>query len=212
VSYVGCLLSFVVLRADMLMVNAILGTAAAGIYSIAAQIGEALLLLPVTVGMILFPRIAAADPGAREAITARVARHTVLLNTLACGAAFVVAGPVIVGLYGEPFRPAVAATRWLLPGIWALGLHSVLMNHFAGQGMPPVTILAPAAGAALNVALNAWALPRFGVVAASITSSAAYGAMLAVSLGVFLKSGRAGLRDSLLVAPGEVIGLLRARL
>lgn len=208
--YVACLLAFVVLRSDMLLVNYFLGAAAAGVYSITVQIADTLLLVPVTVGMLLFPRVAAESPDRREIFTARVTRHTALLLSLLCVAAWVLAGPVIGALYGPGFAGAVAATRWLLPGVWALGINGILMNHFGGQGMPPVTIVAPFAGAVLNLGLNALLLPRQGLVGASIASTVAYGAMLLVSLSAFLKSGKVGLRDSLLIEPGEILGMLRA--
>ena len=58
-AYLACLLAFLVIRSDLLLVNFFLGTAEAGVYSITVQIADTLLLLPVTIGMILLPRVAA---------------------------------------------------------------------------------------------------------------------------------------------------------
>jgi O-antigen/teichoic acid export membrane protein len=210
-SYLSCLLSFLVIRSDMLMVNTLLGVAEAGVYSIAVQIADVLLLVPVTIGMVLLPRVAAEAPENREAVTARVTRHAALLLAVLCAAAFLLVGPLVSLLYGPRFEAAVAATRWLLPGIWALGMNGILMNHFGGQGMPPVTILAPLVGAVLNIALNAAVVPRYGIVGAAVTSTLAYSVMLTLSLAVFLRGSRVRLRESLILAPEEVYGLLGLR-
>jgi O-antigen/teichoic acid export membrane protein len=205
--WVSCLLSFLVIRSDLLLVNYFRGTAEAGVYSIAVQIADTLLLLPVTIGMILLPRVAAESEGRQDEVTARVLRHTALFLGALVVAAFVLVGPVVRLLYGPGFEGAIAATRCLLPGIFALGLNGVLMNHFSGRGMPPVTLLAPLAGVLINVALNLVVVPRFGIRGAATTSSAAYILMLVLCLGAFLRRGRVGLRRSLVPGAAEIAGL-----
>jgi len=205
--WLACLLSFMVIRSDLLLVNYFRGTGEAGVYSIAVQIADTLLLLPVTIGMILLPRVAALRSGGEDEMTARVLRHTALFLGALVVAAFVLVGPVVRLLYGPGFEGAIAATRCLLPGVFALGLNGVLMNHFGGRGMPAVTVIAPLAGLALNVGLNLAVVPRYGMRGAAITSSIAYVLMLAVSLAVFLRRGQVGLRRSLVVGFDEVAGL-----
>jgi antigen flippase len=209
--YLACLLAFLVIRSDLLLVNYFLGTGAAGIYSIAVQIADTLLLLPVTIGMILLPRVAAETGGRQEEVTARVLRHTALVLFALCAAAGILVGPLVRTLYGEAFGGAILATRLLLPGVFALGLNGVLMNHFGGSGMPSVTWIAPAAGLTLNVAANCAVIPRFGIAGAALTSSVAYALMLLLSLAAFLRGGRVGLRRSLFVSPEDLRGLLGAR-
>jgi antigen flippase len=208
-AYLACLLAFMVIRSDMLLVNYFLGPAATGVYSIAAQIADTLLLVPVTIGMILLPRVASERQEQRRAVTARVLRHTVLLMACLCAGAALLVVPVVRLLYGPRFEGAIGATWCLLPGVFALGLNGVLMNHFAAEGLPKVTTLAPLLGLVLNVALNLAVVPRFGIQGAAATSSGAYLLMLAVSLRAFLHDGGVRLRDSLLVGRDELKGLLR---
>ncbi|HUD72223.1 MAG TPA: oligosaccharide flippase family protein [Dongiaceae bacterium] len=205
--YLACLFAFLVIRSDLLLVNYFLGTAAAGVYSIAVQISDALLLLPVTIGMILLPRVAAEHAGSGVEMTARILRHTALLLTGIVIAAGILVGPVVRIFYGRGFEAAALATLCLLPGIWALGLNGVLMNHFAGRGMPAVTLYAPLAGLLLNVGLNLVVVPRYGIAGAAATSSLAYALMLALSLAAFMRSGRIGWRRTLLLGSDELSSL-----
>jgi O-antigen/teichoic acid export membrane protein len=209
--YLSCLMSFVVLRSDMLLVNYYCGSGQAGVYSIAVQIADTLLLVPMTIGMLLFPRIAVEQADRQEEVTARVIRHTALLLGLLCAAAWVLVGPVVSILYGPRFGEAAVALRWLAPGIWAVGLNGVLMNHFGGQGMPWVTVAAPCLGAVLNVLLNLLLLPHYGIVGAAAASTVAYLAMATVGFSAFLKRRGGGLRESLVIAPEEIMGLLGLR-
>jgi O-antigen/teichoic acid export membrane protein len=209
--YLACLFSFLVIRSDLLLVNYFLGTSSAGVYSIAAQIADVLLLVPVTIGMILMPRIAAGAPENSEAVTARVTRHAALIMSLLCGAAFVLVGPVVDVLYGAPFREAIAATRWLLPGIWALGINGILMNHYAGRGLPWVAVVTPFCGLVVNVTLNLVLIPSIGLVGAAAASTVAYALMFCIAMITFVRSGKAGLRETIFMPAGEVVGLLRLR-
>jgi O-antigen/teichoic acid export membrane protein len=89
---------------------------------------------------------------------------------------------VVVLLYGRAFLPSVDAFLWLLPGIFALGINTILMNYFAAEGMPPIAIWSPAIASAANIGLNLWLLPSMGIVGASVASSVAYVMMLVMSL------------------------------
>jgi O-antigen/teichoic acid export membrane protein len=209
--YLACLLAFLVIRSDMLLVNYFLGTGEAGVYSIAVQIADTILLLPVTIGMILLPRIAGTGEEEKDQVTARVLRHTAILLGGLCLAAGIAVGPVVRLLYGPSFAGAIPATLLLLPGILALGLNGVLMNHFGGRGMPPVTAWAPLLGLVLNVTLNLAMIPRYGIAGAALTSSLAYGLMFAVSLTAFRRGGRVTFRESLLFGGDDLRLLLGAR-
>src|SRR6266404_1579247 len=56
-AYVIVLLSFLVLRIDLLMVKYLLGAEQAGYYSVAASMADVCLVLPMAVSTILFPRL-----------------------------------------------------------------------------------------------------------------------------------------------------------
>ena len=99
----------------------------------------------------------------------------------AAAAAGLLASPLISFLYGSAFLPAAPAFQWLLPGIVALSVSTILMNYGGAIGMPRVTWVAPSLGFVANVTFNLWLIPAAGIVGASLSSTIAYGlvAMLA---------------------------------
>lgn len=189
-AYLATLFAYLVLQFDLLMVASMLGDAAAGYYSIAARMAEMLYMLPVALGTILFTKVASMHEGRWRFARSVTLKLALLLLPLLIIAG-VLAQPVTSLLFGEAFLPAVPAFWWLLPGIYLLSINTVLMNYFAGTGMPLVTVISPGIAAAANVGANLYLLPRVGIVGASIASTLAYALMLLASV-VYLSMRRTG--------------------
>lgn len=185
-AYLAALLSFLVLRADLFMVQHSLGPAQAGFYSIAVALADMMYLLPAVVGSLLFPKLSNVLDGAQRAsLTRRAIRGTAWMMLGIGVAAAVFARPALMLLFGREFLPSLLPFALLIPGVMCLAVHTLVMNHFAAGGMPPVTVYAPAAGFALNLLLNVLLIPRFGIGGAAFASSAAYALMLGAGLGAF---------------------------
>ncbi|MDI6691687.1 MAG: oligosaccharide flippase family protein [Anaerosomatales bacterium] len=182
-AYLAALFAYAVLRADILLCKYILGAGPTGQYSIAVSMADLVYMLPVVAGTIAFPRLAATEDPAERWLKAKRAAKWVgaLLVCLALVSAML-ARPAVRILYGEAFIPAVPAFLWLLPGIVILGVNTILMNYFASEGMPLITIWSPALASVANIGLDVTLLPRIGIVGASLASSMAYAMMLAMSI------------------------------
>jgi O-antigen/teichoic acid export membrane protein len=200
--YVATLLAYVIIRLDLLLVNGFKGTAQAGQYSVAVALADGMIVLPTVVGLILLPRVAA---GAGDEVTAAVFRITGLLYGLLCLITIPLAGPAVRLAFGEPFAGSVNLYLWLLPGIYSLGMTTVLANHFAGRGFPLQAMVVWFAGLAVNLALNLALLPRYGTVVASVSSSVAYTLLLVLHVRLFSRD--VGLRQ-LVPRPSELRSLL----
>jgi O-antigen/teichoic acid export membrane protein len=180
-AYLATLFAYVVLHFDLLMVAGTLGDTAAGHYSIAARMGEMIYLAPVSVGSILFATVASMESG-QWRFTLRTLKVVTVILIVGLTLAAVLARPVVQLLFGSEFLPAVPAFLWLLPGLLALGVNTILMNYFAGVGFPLIAVVSPGIAAAANIGLNLLLLPVLGIVGASLASTIAYGMMLLSSI------------------------------
>jgi O-antigen/teichoic acid export membrane protein len=185
-SYIACFLAYLIIRSDMLLVNYFLGAAEAGVYSVAVNLADLLLVFPTAVGAMLFPRISA-QPKDDGVLTAAACRHTAAGMAGLCLLAGALAQPLILLLYGSAFRGAAGPFLLLLPGILALSLETIFMNDLAGRGLPPIVIAVPGVGLVLNMVLNLAFIPRFGLIAASASSSLAYTIMLVIAWSAFAR-------------------------
>jgi len=192
-AYLAALFAFFVLRADLLIIQYMLGAEQVGFYSIAVSTADLIYLLPTVIGTILFPKLSSMrNDEERWAYTRRVIWRTGGSMILISFPIIFFSKPLIHFLYGKDFIPAVPALIWLMPGIVMLSMNTIFMNYFASTGMPWITVYSPAFAALLNIGLNIQFLPVFGIVGASLASDIAYGVMLMVSL-LFIKKKRVGI-------------------
>jgi O-antigen/teichoic acid export membrane protein len=202
--YIAILVSFLVIRLDLLLVNAYLGRNEAGLYSIAATLADGMFVIPMVIGLNLFPRVARGDP--TEA-SAEVFRSVAVLYGLFCLATVPVAGIGIRAFFGDEFAGATSLYYWLLPGIYSLGLLTILSQHFAGRGFPRRAMAIWFVGLALNLALNFAFLPGRGAWVAALTSSVTYAVLLVLHMWLFARE--AGGYDAMRPRFGEVVRFVR---
>jgi len=186
---ISILASVIILRADLLVVNHFRGAAAAGVYSVASQFGLLLMLLPGVIATLLFPRVTA-EQDARGETTCLVTRYTTLIMFLCCLAA-VPFSLLLPLLYGAAFSEATTLLLILLPGVYLMGLESVLVQHFNALGLPRSIPMYWVATLALNLILVFALVPRFGAQGAAIASTISYAAIFGlVALHFHASTGR----------------------
>jgi len=174
-AYVIAFFGFLVLRIDLLMVKYMLGATEAGYYSISQALAENTMMFPVIVGLLLFPKLSSIREREEKLqlankavlVTAALMLPVVVIAVLA-------AGPVISVAFGRNFLPAVAPFAWLMPGTYFLGIETVMVQLLNSEGFPPIIVAAWIADTVINVALNFWAIPRYGITGASVVSSICY--------------------------------------
>ena len=176
--HVSILAGAIIIRADLLVVSYFRGAAEAGVYSVASQFALLLMLLPGVIATLLFPRVTA-EQDARGETTCRVTRYTAFIMFLCCIAA-VPFSLVLPLIYGSAFTDATGLLLILLPGVYLMGLESVLVQHFNATGLPRAIPLYWVATLALNLVLVFTLVPRYGAVGAAVASSISYAAIFAL--------------------------------
>jgi O-antigen/teichoic acid export membrane protein len=174
-AYLAAFFAFLVIRADLLMVKYMLGSVQAGYYSVAGSLADYLLLLPGTIALLLFPKLSATNPGYET-------RHWAQRVTLAGAASSfplvlltaLFAHHIIHIVFGDAFQPAAWALILLMPGVFFLGVQSIMVQYLNSLGFPLSVVWAWLATFGLNIAINLWAIPRYGIAGASVVSSICY--------------------------------------
>jgi O-antigen/teichoic acid export membrane protein len=180
-AYVIAFFGFLLVRIDLLMVNSMLGAEQAGYYSISRVLSENTMMFPVVLGLILFPKLSGLkDDHEKFELTKKATGVTAALMLPVVVLAALVAAPLISIAFGRAYLPAVSPFIWLMPGIYFLGLETVLVQLLNSEGFPPVIVFAWIAAVLVNVALNFWAIPHYGMAGASVSSSICYFLMFVV--------------------------------
>jgi O-antigen/teichoic acid export membrane protein len=174
-AYWAALFGFLVLRIDLLMVKYMKGATEAGYYSVAATMTDYLGMLPVVIGTVLFPKVAGLpDLTKRLQLTQKAATLTALMMLPAVLVAALCARPLVGLLFGSAFLPSSDSFVLLLPGIFFLSVEVVLVQFLNSVGFPKSVVVIWIFTCAVNIGLNLWAIPRYGMNGASVVSSLTY--------------------------------------
>src|SRR5215510_9802777 len=170
--HISILAGALIFRADLLVVNHYRGTAEAGVYSVASQMATMLMLLPSVIATLLFPRVTAEQDKLGET-TCLVTRHTAFVMFLCCLAAipFSFLLPIV---YGPAFYESTFQLLILIPGVYLVGLQSVLVQHFNAMGLPRSIPLFWLITLAVNVVLVFGLVPAMGARGAAVASTISY--------------------------------------
>ena len=184
--HIAILAGAIIFRADLLVVNHFRGAAEAGVYSIATQLGMLLMLLPGVIATLLFPRVTA-EQDARGETTALVTRHTAFV-TLFCCLAAVPFSFLLPLIYGAEFTAVTPLLLILLPGIYLIGLESVLIHHVNALGLPRIIPFFWVVTLIINLVLVFLWVPRVGAQGAAVASTLSYALIFAFVTREFLAS------------------------
>jgi len=129
-----------------------------------------------------------------EAGTRRVTRYALrilpfpIIYAVVFGSLLFEMADLMPRLLGNSFAPAVDTLRWLAWLPLAATLRRFLQVTFVASGRQYVTSFAVMVGAALNVILNLWAIPRWGIHGAVLATYGAEAAMMGVLVIVALRA------------------------
>lgn len=162
-------------RVDSYILLALLGLGFFGIYSIAVNGGELLLLLSRSIAAVMSREIAGSEGERSAELTACTIRTSVAL-TAASAAALALAAPVVIHLvYGGRFAAAAAPLRLLMPGVLAYASASAFAAYFIVQLARPFAVTAVNL---LMIAVQSAAclilVPRYGMNGAALACSVTY--------------------------------------
>lgn len=182
--YLVGLITFLLIRLDLLLVNSILGQHQAGLYSLAGYISEALTIIPSVVAVNMVSRLARSEA---HDISVQVFRAVALFYGALCLLSVPAIALALPAVYGSAYQQSVELYYWLAPGIFFLGLLSVLGTHFSVRGYPPALIAIWIAGLLLDIALNVALLRPVGLFIAPLSSTVAYGVVLLAHIYAFTR-------------------------
>lgn len=173
-AYVATLLSYGVSRAVVLLLERYSETEELGIYSVAVQFADVLMIVPATVAMVLFPELLKDTVEHRFARTMRATRQIALLMAMLCVLTGFVAAWIVPTLFGEAFVPAVQVLWWMLPGVFFLSLANIVSQYLATRGIPLANVFAWLGGLVFLMATSSYLIPRWGALGAAASQSFTY--------------------------------------
>lgn len=172
-------------RVDLLIVGIFLGTADAGIYSVAIGTSVILWHLPIAIATSLLPKLTSRPTLAATHLTAKVIKAMFCLILAIAFIAYIAAG-VIPLVYGAEYNEAKGVFRLLLPGTALYSIVLITRTYFMGvQKKPQINGFLAGLSLILDLVFIAILLPSYGIIGVAIACTLGYSIAAIVALGLF---------------------------
>jgi O-antigen/teichoic acid export membrane protein len=99
-------------------------------------------------------------------------------------------------VYGSQYIPSILPLNLLIPGILALSLTKPAAVFVAYQfGLSKVNLQAAALGLLLNLVLNLFLIPRYGILGAALASTISYLSVFLFMIRYFVRLSKSSLKE-----------------
>jgi len=198
------------LRIDLYIVNALIGAAAVGFYSVSTSLAEKLWLPLNALHASSTGKVTQLPKDESALLAAKVSRTSVLLILLIALPFGLVSPWLIPLLYGPEFSASVLPLIILMAGVVSFSVMMVLNNYIVGQMQRPgllsiISWLQVAVSIPLYIALILWQ----GIVGAALASAITYILSMLSTLIIFVRNSGLSPRSVLLPRPDDFRDYLR---
>jgi O-antigen/teichoic acid export membrane protein len=172
-AYGVTLLGLLVLRGNVFLLEKLNGLTQLGYFSIASQVADAIVILPTSVALVLFPSLVRnSDRAFGQTL------RSALIVAGVTGCIVVLAGilirPAVFIAFGSQFAPAITTTRWILPGVFFLSVATILSQYLAARGFPLGVGIAWSLALCSMVTADVLLIPQHGATGAAMAFSISY--------------------------------------
>jgi O-antigen/teichoic acid export membrane protein len=177
--HAGTVSQFLVFRVDVLIVNALQGPAAAGLYAVAASLAEIVWYVGRSVESVIVPRIARAGEDEARQISSTAVRVTAGASLLTA-AGIALLAPILISKLLPAFLPSLTALWFLLPAAVLSGIFIVAAGDLRGRGRAALVAVISIGALLMNIVLTIAFITQLGFVGAALASLLTYAAEAAV--------------------------------
>ncbi len=171
------ILALLTYRLTYYYTEAWLGLAALGLLSVAAQISEAVWILPKSIALVQFSKISNLKNDSDSShLTLFLGTITSVFTMLALAILVFLPDQVYTFIFGSDFKGLSPVVRLFAPGIFAMSLNIILSHYFSGTGRILFNLAGSAIGL-ITVAITGFIFIRNGDVGnAAMVSTLGYAA------------------------------------
>jgi O-antigen/teichoic acid export membrane protein len=175
-------------RLGIYLMEAFLGRAAVGIYSVGAQLSEGIWIIPRSISVVQFARISNAnDPEYSARLTLNFIKLAVILSFLAVVILLLIPTSFFSLLFGHEFTGVRLVVATLAAGIIMLTISIILSSYYSGIGKPVHNMTGSAIGLVFTILLGLLLIPKLGIAGAGIAASVSYTSQAIYQLCIFIR-------------------------
>jgi O-antigen/teichoic acid export membrane protein len=193
--HVGVVFLFMLLRADILILNGMVGAVQVGRYSLAVAVAELTYLTADAVAQVMLPRQTDSSIEDSARLTARLVRASAIVGLVSSAGILLVSELIVPLVFGQKYNGVLGPLAVLMPGIVALATVRAASGFLVRLNQPVIFSITACGCMALNVALNFALIPQLGIVGSALASSVAYIALATCYVAWTSRAAGIGLRE-----------------
>lgn len=165
-------------------------------YGAARALTLPMTMIPLALGVVLLPRVAATAEGERWHVLVKAVTVTGVLTLLVGFGYMLLGGLAIDVLYPASYASATPTLRALVPALGLLGIYAVMSQWCLGAGFPKWPAWSLSLGALLAAAADLVLIPRYGAAGAGIGMTIGLCVALGMLARLLLRHARRGTRTA----------------
>lgn len=203
-SYLGPICLILISRIDSFMLNLFSDIRQVGFYSISVSLAELIPFVPLSVGVVLFPKLVSQEADRLNTDMQRVIRVMLFYLILLALGLFIFGKWLITFVYGKTYSPSVLPMYILLPGFVSLALYYLFFSYFNAAGRPETVTFVLLITLFVKVFLSIFTIPRWGMYGAAATSTFSYILCGILFILAFKAKFRGSLKDMFLIKKNDI--------
>ncbi|HUK99798.1 MAG TPA: oligosaccharide flippase family protein [Nitrospirota bacterium] len=164
--HVNTVAAFLLVQSNILMLNHFCTKAEVGWYQLSFQMILMMLVIPQAASLVLYAEMAEVGPDKLWPRQKQLGMQVLLLMVVLSCIAYFISQPLISILAGTSFAPSIKVFRLLLPVLIGMTIASLLANQWIGRGLFLPTTIVTLVTAIVNIAINFYAIPKYGMMGA----------------------------------------------
>lgn len=172
---VSCVIAYLLLRVDVLMIGHMLGSEQTGIYSLGVNLADLLTIVSTSISTLLFPVASACENNSERIDFVNKNCKSLFKILVICSVLMAIVAPIGIPLvYGKEYTASVPPFLILLPGVIFWGMVSVIANYFSAIKNFRYQFIAMGIALICNLVLNDLLIAKIGIEGAALASSISY--------------------------------------
>ena len=204
--YIATLLMFFVYKIDFWIVDYYLGKKELGVYSLAVQLSQFILLLPAAIEGINLSEVSSDKEKGLKTTTWGI-KAVFYGSVISSSLLFLFSYLLVDKIYGVEFIDSIKCLGILLLGIVPFTPASVISSYLIGIDRFKINLFAVIFSLGLTLIFDFILIPEFGIMGASIATSIAYITLISILMKFFLKITDQNLLSLLTIKKDEIIAI-----
>jgi len=201
--YWGMLVNFLNYRLDIWIVQYFKGAYQLGLYVLAVNFSQLVMMLSKIVASVTIPYLSENDKKQRQEIFLLYSRINFLMVFVLVSVLFFVGEYLLVFLYGVDFIGSIAPFRILILGMIFTGVSQLFSSYLHSSGRNDLCLYANLTGLFFTVVLDLTLIPKYGIIGSAYATFFSYLSIFIVYFVILILKEKLSLLDIFIVRKSD---------